>query len=412
MRALNPVSSHFLAAAFAFPASAHLDPPDHLAPTAAAEARRAIEAQLHDMSHAVLAGNKVAYLALVDPDNPWFRTEHQHWADDLDRHKPAEFNLEIVDDPATPDDDPVFEADCAKLHLRMRYRSTIGHAAVEQGKQATWPAVFLLRDADGDGPAPAAWLYAGEDWLSLEGRTLDGQPFIVRYFAGDQRDARLVLEAFPQSKAHVDDGFEIDYRPVAPIEIKLYKDMEHLKAWVYPSMPDESLGGWNEPGESIKFMSYYARSVPGWRAAFAHEYGHVATWEMGPKPKNLPWWVAEGVAELAAEKFNRNRAINDRRIRSLARGRGGGGRLAAWDEISDYDTTAANLKYLAYEQGHHMLGYISERWGRRTRNTWLREMTAGKSLDEATRAALGVSFAELDEAWRASLLDSPADEHR
>ena len=49
-----------------------------------------------------------------------------------------------------------------------------------------------------------------------------------------------------------------------------------------------------------------------------------------------------------------------------------------------------------YKQGQHMLRYISARFGLTARNAWLRAMARGRSLDEATREALGLPFADLD----------------
>src|SRR6185436_16213816 len=53
----------------------------------------------------------------------------------------------------------------------------------------------------------------------------------------------------------------------------------------------------------------------------------------------------------------------------------------------------------------------SERWGREGRRNWLKAMGRGKSLDAATRDVLGVSFAELDKDWRASLLEPEGKKH-
>jgi hypothetical protein len=77
--------------------------------------------------------------------------------------------------------------------------------------------------------------------------------------------------------------------------------------------------------------------------------------------------------------------------------------LADWADISDYRTSPAALKILAYHQGNHLVGYISQRWGRKARNDWARAMAAGQSLDEATRAVLGLAFVDLDQAWRSTL---------
>ncbi|MBL8760636.1 MAG: hypothetical protein JNL50_04970, partial [Phycisphaerae bacterium] len=232
---------------------------------------------------------------------------------------------------------------------------------------------------------------------------IKGDAFVVRYLADAARPAaELVHRVFPDAKAHVDEGFGIAGTPSAKKHqvIKLYDDMEHLKATVYLSMPDPVLGGWNESGESIKFLSNYAHDDRGWTRAFAHEYGHVATWELGERASELPWWVAEGAAELAAEKWDKP-GSNDRHVRKIARD----GKLAAWIEIASYHKARQEVKYLAYVQGHHLMGYVSDTFGREKRNAWIAAAASGKPIDEATRVALGMSFDDLDRAWRDSLKD-------
>ncbi len=360
-------------------------------------ARAAIEEVLASMERSVLAADAEAYMRHVLAEDARFHQEQRNWAAELKKHRPPSFDLSIG--PSRAGFTEAFEGDEARFELAMAYRMQSGHAAtLPLGARASWPAVFVHRDPDGEGPESARWLYAGEQWSE------QGAPgFVVKYFAGAEDTVRDVIEAFPVARAHVNEGFGIDLDE--PQIIKLYDDMEHLKATVYLSMPDTVLGGWNEPGESIKFLTRYARDVRGWTRAFAHEYSHVATWEMGPRIKDAPWWVHEGVAELAAEQFDigGNRS-NDHLIRGMA----GQGKLAAWDAIADYQTAAADVKMMAYHQGHHLMGYVSARWGRDSRNAWLRRLGQGASVDEATQAELGLSFAELDAAWRESLAKEPS----
>jgi hypothetical protein len=348
--------------------------------------RAGVELRLGAMEAAALAGDADAWLATIAPGDATFAAEQRRFADDLRDHPPLEFDLSIADDPA-----PVFMETRAELGVVLRYCAAGGHA--KDGKTASWPAVFVFADPDGEGPRAPDWLYQGENWLVMPA---DG--FEVRYLPGAEPAARDILEAFPVAKAHDDEGFEIEN--ARHQVIKLYSDMEHLKATVYLTMPDEVLGGWNEAGESIKFMSSYTRGVEGWTGAMAHEYGHVATWELGPHAAKMPWWVQEGAAELAAEEFLPGSVD---RIDAMIRGMAQAGTLPSFDQIADYRTTEAPLKIMAYHQGHHIVGYISERWGRRGRNQWLGAMAKGATLDEATTRALGMLFTELDAAWRASL---------
>lgn len=359
---------------------------------AAAAVRADIRGVLAGMERAVLAGDAEGYARFVDRDDPRFLKEQENWAAELRKHRPTEFALSIGG--AREGFEESFEARRAAFVLVMTYRMEVGHAArMPSGARASWPAVFVKRDPDGDGPEPERWLYSGEEW-----REVGGPGFVVKFFPGAEETVRDVVTAFPAAREHVNKGFEIGLSDTQVI--KLYDDMEHLKATVYLSMPDTILGGWNEPEESIKFLTRYGHDVRTWTRAFAHEYGHVATWALGPRLRDAPWWVHEGVAELAAEEFDDGRGrSNDAMIRDLARR----GKLAAWEEIADYATAAPDVKMLAYHQGRHMVGYVSQQWGRAGRNAWLRRMGAGASLDEATRGEFGMSFAELDAAWRAAL---------
>jgi hypothetical protein len=136
----------------------------------------------------------------------------------------------------------------------------------------------------------------------------------------------------------------------------------------------------------------------------AHEFGHVCTFEMGDKATKMPWWTAEGAAELAAEAFAGGGAGLDQTMRTWSRA----GRLADWDKMHDFRTTPRDVQMNVYRQGHHMVAYVSQRFGRTPRNNWIRALTQGRTLDEASQEALGLGFAELDAQWRASLMaDEP-----
>ena len=357
---------------------------------------RAVESLIAEMESAVIAADRDAYLRCIATHDRRFRVEQEHWADDLIEHKPLELAWAATDlTPITPTR--------VEAMMRMKYRMASGHAAVPDGKTATWRGAFEYRDPDGDGPAPRQWLYVGETWQELH-----GDNFVVKHLPGDEAVASVIRDIFPIAKAHVDEGFEIVNNE--PQEIKLYRDMEHLKASVYLGMPDDWLGGWNEPGESIKFMTTYASTAAKWTRAFAHEYAHVATWEMGPLAHKMPWWACEGVAEVAAEAFfdEAERDMLEGAVRRWVVQ----GRLAAWHDISDYRTTAAPLKWQAYVQGRHMVGYISDRFGRQARNAWLRRMGHGETVEEATIGALGITFEELDAQWRQSLGVTPRERSR
>lgn len=357
--------------------------------------RSAIEAMLSSMASAAVRGDAGAFLEHVDFVDPQFEREMRNMAKDLTLHTPKRVEFRLADDGTgmraenrvwahisfTIDYDMPFDQNGRKLEGEPRH------------VRAAYPECEFRRDADG------TWRYAGEVWQEIAG---DG--FVVRYLSDKSRGvADAVHRVFPIAKAHDDEGFGLVGTPSQHKRhvIKLYENMDHLKATVYLSMPDPVLGGWNESGESIKFMSSYANSDRAWTRAFAHEYAHVATWELGSRASELPWWVAEGVAELAAEKWDPP-SQNDRLIRALARRDG----LVAWREIVSYHDARQAVKYLAYEQGHHLMGYVSDHFGRAARNTWIADAAGGQTIDDATQSALGLSFDELDRHWRETLKTS------
>ncbi|MCW5776668.1 MAG: hypothetical protein KIS87_09540 [Phycisphaeraceae bacterium] len=333
------------------------------------------------IAETVLSADAEGYLSLIDPTEPEFAKEQENWAKDFVERPALTFALEL-------DGGLLGEVDggnAAIGTLTMRWRMpdrperTVRH-----------PARFTRRDG--------AWLYAGEAWKRV---TSDDGSNVALYLDDALRDVAVtVIGLLPEIREHVNAGFET---PLDHVQVvKVYDEMEHLQASIFLSYED-ALGGWNEPGESIKILATPRSPARQLRVLLAHEYGHVATFSMGDRATEIPWWVAEGAAELAAERYSGRSGAEavDRMIRQLAE-QGG---LAEWDLLSDFRNTRPEHGMLVYKQGQHMLGYVSGRFGRSARNQWIARMTRGETLDEATRGALGVSFADLDREWRASLID-------
>jgi hypothetical protein len=174
--------------------------------------------------------------------------------------------------------------------------------------------------------------------------------------------------------------------------------MAHLQESIYLSYTD-ALSGWNEPGEAIKILVRDGGRPERSEALLAHEYGHCASFELGEKINDAPWWVLEGIAELMAQRYERSKGRVDRTVRAWAKT----GSIIDWDKLADFKGEALQHQDAVYTQGHHMLMYITDRFGRAGRNAWLRDLAQGKSLDDATLAAFKIPFAQLDREWRESL---------
>lgn len=347
------------------------------------EARAAISTLLEAMNDRVLAGDAQGYLALIDPREVAFATEQHNWAEDIAHRPPESFTLSLERDEIERIED---DTDAIRAPVRARWRMPSGSE-----RSVAYPARFT-RSADG-------WRYAGRVWHRLDG------PGVAVLFEPTLRPvAERIIDIIPEIEAHVLEGFGIEADSTRVQEVKLYRSMRELQLSIYPSYVDP-LSGWNEPNEAIKVLARPTQKSRELRTLLAHEYGHVAAFLLGAKITDAPWWVLEGVAELASERYSRSAQRTERAMKSLIKS----GRLAAWDDLADFRTIKPELTGLVYIQGHAMVGFVSEHYGRQARNAWLGAMAQGDSLDEATRSALGVGFDEVDRLWRDSILAGIAE---
>lgn len=353
-------------------------------PQAARADKVEVRAVMDEIQKAVLKGDKAGYLSHVASDDPIFLKEQQNWAADFDHHVPVEYTISIKDD------DGAFDASESRFQMTTEWK--MGEDVPGSSpRKLTFPVVF--KKVDG------RWMYAGEDWVVLEAPGVEGGAGArVRFFSGAEKRSQTIVSVLPEVRAHVDRGFAVTITRVQ--EVKVYKSMRHLQHSIYLSYVD-GLGGWNEPGESIKVLASESRDENEAKALLAHEYGHVCTFEYGDKASSMPWWVLEGVAELAAEEFKDDAESVSTMVRSWAKR----DRLAPWLDMADFRKTDRKWMGNVYVQGHHMLGYISEKYGKESRINWLKAMATGKTIDEASKDVLKLTFDELDKQWRASVTE-------
>jgi hypothetical protein len=415
--------------------------------------RPAIEQVLGQMSSAAAAADADGYLSHVSHADPIFFKEQSNWAKDLKRKPPAGVTFtigEARDDDAAPE----FGDSVARFEMVTTWSMPTSDGSEPRARDVSYPVRFVLEGGN--------WLYAGEDWLVLEGGNEDagghagnpgaGTPSVdsppkgasepaesdrpaprprderfqgsasrpepetaahahhnplertarVKYFPGYEEVARRIVQVLPEVRDHVDEGF--GERIPRAQEVKIYPSMRHLQESIYLSYVD-GLSGWNEPGESIKILTRPTTSARALRSLLAHEYGHVATFALGPKANDMPWWILEGVAELAAERYVGNGSGHNAEAMVIMWHNAG--RLSPWDDLADFhkvqESAERDLQGKVYKQGQHMLMFISDTFGRDARTAWLREMANGRSVDEASRDALKMPFAEVDTKWRAAV---------
>ncbi len=334
------------------------------------------------MARAVLAADGDGYLRLVASGDAAFTTEQRNWARDLARQRPVELAIALGRVRV--------EGAAATAALTMTWRMP----RAKKPRKVAWPARFVRAEGDG------GWLYAGEDWEAVRSGDV-----VVRYLRGFEATAKLAAALLPAIRQRV--HLELAIAPASGLagrvqEVKLYPTMAHLQASIYPSYA-APLAGWNEPGESIKLLATRRPDAGELAAVLAHEYTHVATFELGPSANDMPWWILEGVAEAVSAEARGTTPAPRTEIDGRMRARARAGGLVDFDKLADFFGEAQKHVGAVYEQGHSMLAFVTAHHGRAGRRAWLEKMATGASLSAATREALGTSFEELDRSWRASL---------
>ncbi len=351
----------------------------------AVASRGEIEQLLAQMNQVVLAGDAEGYVKFVDTTDPVFLQEQKMWAEDLKKNKPESFSFSIKETPAEGET-AAREVKIGDGQAEAPIEMTWKMPGWSNARTLKWTAQFRKQDG--------AWRYGGEKWNEHK-----SEGVIVFYDDGLDESAKAVADALPGVRKHVHAGFgfaEDSAIATRVQEVKLYGSMQHLQASIYLSYTD-GIGGWNEPGESVKLLVGRRTQDAGLKSLLAHEYGHVATFELGTA--RMPWWILEGVAELSAEEYGKSRDSNDRTVRRWKKDN----QLPPFEEMAEFDDRAKKWYGQVYGQGHHMLAYISTKFGREKRIDWLKTQATGTALDEATKKVLGLSFADLDKEWRDSI---------
>lgn len=342
---------------------------------------------LDTMERAVLEGEIEGYLWHVDMTDAVFAQEQKNWAADLGTRVPETFQLELGGDFAFMNDRE------ATIELSMTW-----NMPGSKRRQVKHPVRFKQSAIEGEA---SAWKYAGEYWEQSK-----GEHVVALYLRGSEDHGAVVVDVWPELYASVNERFGVSEEDAASEpaqQVKLYNSTAHLQASIFLSYADEhgSLGGWNEPGESIKALARGRPSPRKLRTLLAHEYGHVRTFLMGSKASEMPWWLLEGLAEFASEPFARTRLQSEAALRRYVANE----TIAPWDAIADFENTPGQYIRNVYRQGHHMVMFVTDEFGDDERTAWARLMAQGHTLDEATREVLGMSFEELDQRWRKALRD-------
>lgn len=342
---------------------------------------RGIAEALVSMRDAVVRADSGAYMRSVDITDPVFAEEQRKWAKDLRAHPVQVAQFEAKIDAAEK-----YQADAWLVPVTIRW------LLPDESNERTVSFDAVFRPL---GLPEGEWLFAGRVWNEHAGDNVrlltspgdDTAAEMAEYLADHVGTFRESIEA--------ELGETLSMDPT----IKIYPDMESLQASIglgYTS----PLGGWNEPGESIKLLSRPGFVGPRLDATVAHEIGHAVSFEWGDAVIDAPWWSLEGIAEVVADPFRGEpfRSAEDAAARLLRNGQ-----LKDFAQLADFRGEAMNYGRQVYVQGRSMVAYIGQRFGRKRRNDWFRAMGRDASLENATSSVLGVTFDQLDRDWRHTL---------
>jgi hypothetical protein len=369
-----------------------------------------LQSTLDGMAEAALAGNADAYMKFVATHDSEFVHEQRYFANDLAKKPPATIGWRIVL-PVTEDVQPgsgeqgkpsdAAEAKPQTKPSTARPPRIIADGVAEADVQVIWAmpgkdapkperkvafrARFLRAGSD-----PVAWLYGGEVWQMHYG---DG---VTVMHEGTPELAERTARAFQAIRPGVEEEFDLVGSPLShhTQKVKIYANMKHLQQSITLSYVNP-LGGWNEPGESIKTLSSDRTSDVGLRTVLAHEYGHVATFALGPSGTNMEWWILEGMAEWSSEPIAR---ALERQKRTVGRW-AAEDKLSPWADLADFEKTPAMLHGRVYTQGFAMAAFMTERYGKAARNGMLRARANGATLEDACREHFAASFEEVHQAF-------------
>lgn len=332
----------------------------------------ALDTTITQMETSVRAGDGNGYLALVDTSDPFFAQEQRMWAHDLTEHPVTSYQLQHEHDR--------LEGNRAITHLTMVWKT-----GRTPQRSVQFDAAFTWQDN--------RWLYSGPNWSELR----DGQ-ITLKYFPAQESLARDLLPRIQPTLAKVADDLAMP-QPL-PVVIALYPNMALLQESIYLSYPS-ALGGWNEPGESIKLLVSLTSTAERLVGVLAHELTHNTMFGAGIIQNRAPWWLDEGMADLEASPYWQAHEAEDRitQLHKLAVEDA----LVGWGELANFNTTPPDKFDYAYLQGWSMMRYLTDKYGRAARNKFLHNLTSGTYFDDACLDAFGSSFTQIDAAWRTML---------
>ena len=262
---------------------------------------------------------------------------------------------------------------------------------------------FVIRSADGSvartAPASVSYIDAALPWTVASEGLVD-----IWYYDGGEAveaDARIGIRVALEDLA---DRFDAHLE--RPTRLILYAEIARMR---------QDLGGGASPwvggaaiaefNVTVLFAPAENRNPLDLQATVAHEITHIV---LEHRTNNafggLPAWLHEGLATTVESEIVERFPYADIMTRVVEQDE-----FVSLRGITGSFPAAGRAALNAYAQSNSLVAYIIEEWGTEGVARLLEAYAGGVSDDEAVRAALGVSLAELERAWLGSYgVESPA----
>ena len=224
--------------------------------------------------------------------------------------------------------------------------------------------------------------------------TMQDGPASIRFDESQDPAAAEVLRLFPRVQSDLQRliPWPVDFHPtLVLIKEGALERMTGTGLVVALAIPERNL--------VLLDLSRMARHAFVLETTMKHELCHLLL-HRHIRNDLLPKWLDEGVCQWASNGMAE--IIMDRKISFLEEAVLAGRLLAFPDLASQFPGDERGL-ILAYEQSRSIVSYMSEVYGNEKLLLVLNQLRDDKTLSEAVRAGLGVTFAELESGWKNSL---------
>lgn len=264
--------------------------PSGMAMQAASSEEEALEAAVYMRQKSVQQGDLDSFLKLIDSEyHPTYYSEQTHWFEDMKRQSVKDFTCVV---------------DTVEKRADGYWMARLDESYEYDGRQfsCNYPVIFRI---SGSGDNYDAYI-CGYDFKKMENE------YTIFYYS--EQNEQLISQLSEQSVSEIERVYDIfGYRPDEKLIVNMYPGQKHLIWSVKPSLPDW-VGGWAEPGESVKMCYLAAYGVDEYRTTIAHEACHMVVSDLSDN--NACYWLQEGLASLV-EKPSMKMTTYDKAVLSF-----------------------------------------------------------------------------------------------